>query len=76
MEQRIEKLEGQRQSALDQLIDRDIKIADLKFLLNCAILLMEESLFINEEVIAPTPIKENWDSLFNRVKGFIAANKD
>lgn len=67
---KIKEAEDLRKYALQQLIDRDSKIADLENRLNSSVLLLEESMQI---INGPENI-EVTDSYINRSKAFVCSN--
>lgn len=67
----LNTLEANRQYALNELINRDTKIADLEFRLSCSNLIIEESLIHLKN--SSNKSSEVIDSYINRSKALIAS---
>lgn len=70
LELQVTEAEKTRQYALDKLIDRDVRIADLQYSLECSKLLLEESIQITKSARDV----EITDSYLNRVDAFLASH--
>lgn len=71
LEKQIDRSENRNQIAIDRLIDKDMAIADLQYRLECATLLVQESIDVISEPDISLEIQESY---LNRAKGFVAVH--